>query len=402
MRHLLAAPLICLAALPLAAAAQTVSHSNGTDTFVADPSAALELAAPGDIFVTGGNVTLRGAARGDAHVAGFDLDVDGPVGGDLYAAGVNVALRAPVAEDATIAGWSVRLDADGSVAGNARLVGGTIVVDAPVTGALTVGGSDVTIDAAIGGDVWVTAESLQFGPRARIAGRLVYATVAPLAIPGDVIPADRVTFQPSALPDAMRDAREGLEERRWPAPPGVLSLISGGLLGVVFLLVAGGFFLALAPRLVEGTQAIAAARPGRSLLLGIGGLSLLLGLVPVLAITLIGLPLVPFAILLAVVGWVLGYLLGVYALVRRLAGNLGAQAPAGGAAPAVPEASTPLASRILLLAVGLIVAALLNFVPVLGWGINIAIVLLGLGAITARLLGRLSGRLGATMAPPPA
>lgn len=258
-------------------------------------------------------------------------------------------------------------------------------------------GSEVTINAAVKGDVWEMAETLLFGPRARIDGRPVYSTAAPVAIPAAVVPPERVTFEPSAVPDAMRGARRrGWEERRRPSWPAALSLISGGLIGVAFLLLVGGLLLGLAPRLVETTQAIAAARPGRSLLPGTCALSLLFGLMPVLAITLIGIPLVPVALLLAAVGWLPGYPLGVHAVMRRLVGNSGGRSHAPVSAPAPSEPPYSLLLQILVLAVGLLLAALLNFVPVLGWMANIALVLLGLGAIATRLPDRLTGRPGLT------
>lgn len=396
MNRCLLAIILSLGLLPLAVHAETTLRRNGTDTFVAGPLLPLDTDAPGDLFVVGNGVTLRALTRGNAHVAGFNLDIEAPVAADLYAAGANVELSAPVGRNATMAGWSVRLTETGAVTGNARLAGGTLVVEAPIGGALTVAGSEVTINAAVKGDVWAMAESLVFGPQARIDGRLVYSTVTPITIPASVISQDRVTFEPSAMPDAMRGARHGWEEGRWPSWPAALSFVSGGLIGVAFLLLVGGLFLGLAPRLVETTQALASAHPARSLLLGTGGLSLLFGLVPVLAITLIGIPLVPVALLVAVTGWLLGYLLGVYAVMRRLVGNLGGRSQRPTGAPAPAHSEPPLLSRILILAAGLLLAALLNFVPVLGWMANIALVLLGLGAIAERLLNRLTHRPGLT------
>ena len=44
-----------------------------------------------------------------------------------------------------------------------------------------------------------------------------------------------------------------------------------------------------------------------------------------------------------------------------------------------------------MLAAGLVAFAILNFIPFLGWLINLAVVLLGLGAIAALIAGRLLG-----------
>lgn len=391
-RHLMGA-VLCLAALPFALHAQTTMRANGTDRFVAGPSLPLDQEVPGDLFVAGNNVTLRGHTRDDAHAAGFNLEIGGPVDGNLYAAGANVALEAHVGKDATIAGWSVHLRDTGAVAGNARLGGGTVIVEAPVTGALTAAGSEVTINATVGGDAWIMAERLAFGPRARLDGRLVYSSAEPVTIPAEVVPPDRVTFESSPVPGAVREARRGWEERHWRSWPAMLPVLSGGFLALGFLLFVGALFLGLAPRAVETAQAMATTRPGRVLLLGIGSLSCLFGLVPVLALTLLGLPLVPVALLVAAAGWVLGYLLGIYAMTHRLAAGFRARSRAPASEPGSAEPAYPLVSRILLLAAGLILAALLNFIPILGWMVNVALVLLGLGAIGAGLLDRMGNRL---------
>jgi hypothetical protein len=51
--------------------------------------------------------------------------------------------------------------------------------------------------------------------------------------------------------------------------------------------------------------------------------------------------------------------------------------------------------RLLALAIGVTIAALLNFIPVIGWMANFALVLLGVGAITTGLFYRMFDRFGA-------
>ena len=102
--------------------------------------------------------------------------------------------------------------------------------------------------------------------------------------------------------------------------------------------------------------------------IGILGLAMLLGLLPLCVVTLIGLPFIPIVLLAVMALWIGGYLLGVMGLSMR-AYEAFRPLPAG------------LAPKLLLIAVGLIIVALLNFVPIIGWLLNLAIMFLGLGGI---------------------
>jgi hypothetical protein len=127
---------------------------------------------------------------------------------------------------------------------------------------------------------------------------------------------------------------------------------------------------------------MAHGRPGTTMLLGLVGLSALVGLIPVSAISIVGLPLAPIALLLLILVWLLGYLLGAYVLAMAVARGLGM-----GDDPSIW-------ARIGVLAAAIVGAALLNFIPVIGWMANLALVLLGVGAFTDAILAALVPRTG--------
>ena len=87
--------------------------------------------------------------------------------------------------------------------------------------------------------------------------------------------------------------------------------------------------------------------------------------------TLVAIPLIPIVILAVVLAWTAGYLLGAYVIAWRIA-----------SAFAGPPQTT--AMRLGALAICLVVLALLNFVPVVGWLVNLLVVFLGLGAFVSR------------------
>ena len=359
--------------------ADTQSQELGGDTYLSGSGSAPALNAGRDLLASGRSLVVGGQVAGDLHIAGFDVDVETDVANDVYAAGGSVTLRAPIGEDLSAFGFSLRLSSSADVAGNARLAGGTVIVDGAVDGALIAAGNEVQINGTIGGDVWVTAQTLDFGEDAKIVGTLKYSTPDEVRIPTSVISADKVSFEKLDRMDALSNMRKTWDHDSFDPWPGPASIILSGLLGLAFLIVVGAIFLAFAPKTVEGMRRFTLERPWMTLLTGVIGLSILFGLAPVSAMTLIGIPLLPFIALAILLIWFLGYLLGAYILTMRLW-----LAFRGDKEPDQYAKLGVLAGAVLLM-------ALLNFVPILGWLINFALVLLGVGAMTSAVFQRLAG-----------
>ena len=368
-----------LALTASAAYADPQTLRNGDDLFLSGVSASETLTAPRDVLAAGASVSLRGTVAADTHVAGFDVEIEAATGGSVYAAGATVKLRGTVGQDLNASGFTVSTTPDAVTAGNARMSGGVVTIEGPVTGALTASGGEVTLNAAIGGDAVLAASSLNFGPEARIGGTLRYFAPAAVTIPASVIAPDKVTFVEMKMTDRFRDMRGMMDKDRRPALPGFMSLFAGFLVTLGFLALVGAAFLAFLPGPVESLRQSALARPGRCLMAGFLGLACLFGLVPVSAMTILGLPLVPFVMLATLVLWTLAYLLGAYVLALRLLDALGGATDPGNWA------------RVGALVAGVFIVALLNFIPFLGWMINLTLVLWGLGAMVLMLTARFTG-----------
>jgi hypothetical protein len=368
--------LCLLSAAP--AMADTDEMTLGGDVYVGG-SGTTATAAARDLFVAGGTVTARGSAAGDGHFAGFDVGVETEVAGDVYAAGGAVTIRAAVGEDVTAMGMSVSLADSAGVGGNARLMGGSVVIEGPVAGALLATGGEVVIDAEIAGDVRVAAGELRFGPRARIGGRLDYAGPEELAIPATVIDPARVTFTRAAHMERMAEASREWGGREYPELPGAKAAFGFLVITIGFFVVLAAVALALAPDRVEAMRREALARPGVALLGGVVGLATVFGLVPVAAMTIVGIPLLPVVLLAALILWTLGYAFGVYVVALRVWTMMGGEEPA-------------MAGRLGIYAAGLLVVALLNVVPFAGWALNFTLVLFGIGALAVPVYRRLFTR----------
>lgn len=350
----------------------------GDDLYIAGSGSTGQLTAERDVFATGGAVTMQGEIAEDLHVAGFDIGVEADTNGNVYAVGGAVTLRGVIGKDLSAGGISVRTAPTARTTGNARLFGGTVTIEGPVNGALVVAGGEVILDAVINGDVWITGQSLTFGPEARIGGTLRYASPTEVDVPENVVPADRVTYKRLSNFEMMRDMGETWTDREYPVLPAFISVFAMFVITIAFLVMIGALFLAFTPNLVEKLRNRTVSRPGTTLLGGILGLSALFGLVPVSAMSLVGIPLVPIVVFSIVTMWTLGYVLGVYTLAMRIGSY--------GAVGKEPKLSV----RLVTLAIGLVVVALFNFIPFVGWLANFILVLLGVGAMTTLFIERIS------------
>lgn len=366
-------PLTLSVALANAALAETVTMENGGDTFIAGGTVASTLDTQGDTFVAARSAAARGTTAGDLHAAGFDVSVSADTGDDLYAAGFSVVVRGTVGQDLTAVGFSVRTEATSETAGNARLFGNTLTIDGPVSGALTATGADIILNAPVEGDVRLVAGQITFGPEARVAGTLTYASDTAIEVPERVAPAARVRFERMTTSDPWDEFDEIRQDM--PVLPTFMSVLSGFLITLLFFVVLGAICLGFLPNRTETLRRRVTDAPGKAILLGVIGLSMLFGMVPITVMTIVGLPVVPIALLAIVVMWVLGYALGAYAIAMRLWHGFGG------------EESIGTLGRLLVFAAAITFIALLNFIPFVGWVANYTLVLLGIGGLTNAIFG---------------
>ncbi|WP_429925510.1 hypothetical protein ACQY1H_24060 (plasmid) [Agrobacterium vitis] len=334
----------------------------GGDTYLSGFDA--ELASPGerDVFASGFTIGIDHKIDGNAHAAGADIDIQAPVTGDLEAAALAVRISAPVGRDVSALGASIKITGEAKIGGNARLVAKTLVLEAPVAGSVLAAAQDLRIAAAVSGDVRLVGRAITFAEGARIGGKLFYSAPNPIDIPTSVVSADRIHFEPLSI-GAPRASRDWMHV--WPATSTILFTAVIIISGLVLI---AGLLLSLLPKSSEALQREVIERPFRTMGIGVLGLAMLLGLLPLCVVTLIGLPFVPIVLLAVMALWIGGYLLGVMGLSMR-------------AYKAFRPLPTGLAPKLLLVAVGLIIVTLLNFVPIIGCLLNLAIMFLGLGAI---------------------
>ena len=336
----------------------------GGDRYLAGRSVLASDPTEGDLFAAGERVSISAPVGQSAHIAGRRLRVDASIGGALYAAGYEVRVDAPVAGAASLAGAEVLISEQ--IGGNLRATGSEVMVEAPVMGAAVLAGSEVVLSAAIAGDAAIAAESILFEEGASVAGQLTLYVDDPdeVVVPVSVAPADRVE---------ILDAREFEPPRGdfWGAPqPSVFSQLVRFVIGVIVVAAIAVLVALAVPERLAGMRARVQEHPWRSLWSGILGLSTIIGLGVVAALTVIGIPLLPAALLVAVLGGLAGYVLGTYFLGGALWRGLRREDP------------QTLMHKAALAGLGALAAALVGLIPYVGWLFMLALALTGLGAIT--------------------
>jgi len=328
-------------------------RSLGADRFVAGGSALVTQPVAGDLVAAGGQVDVFETVGGDAVLAGGRVRLDAAAGQDLYAAGGRVAVNAPVARNARIAGGNVLVGPRTRIGGSASIAGGTVDLLGAVDGYVQAAAGRLYIDAPVAGDVEAIAREIELGPKARIGGRLRYASEIDLVRHADA----------QVLGGVERFALDLRIEPHRREARALAGLWTAGLM------LLGAVLVLAFPQTSRRVAASARERFGWCLVLGFVGLVTIPAAALLCAITGIGLPLALVAVLayfgLLLVGYVAaGAALGSLALERWSAGR-----------------ATRAGSRAAAAALGVLVLALLAWVPFVGAAIALVALLAGLGAI---------------------
>ena len=269
-----------------------------------------------------------------------DVTVDDPVAGDVHSAFGDIRINERVGEDV-----------------NSGM--GDIEVRAPVDGEVDAGFGDVYVDSVVGGDVDVDHGDVRLGPNARVRGDVRCSNGEVYDEPGSAV--DGAMMTTGMTPDIDGDfgGFELFDFVGW-----IFATAAFVACSVLLAVLAPGPLLAAARRAEES--------PGWSLLFGIASVPSVVVLSVVLAISLVGIPLLlllapAYLALLFFGALVAAYFVGrkvVFATGRYRAGN------------------------VLAAVVGAVIFSGAHLIPVLGHLILYALALLGTGAAILALLSR--------------
>jgi cytoskeletal protein CcmA (bactofilin family) len=295
-----------------------------------------------DAWLAGGTVMLSGRVGDDARLAGQAVIVDGEIGGDLLAAAT-----------------TLRVSSRTVIGGEAALYGMDILCKGRVGGRLRIKGSKVTLGGTVAGPVEITASEISVLRGTRIDGDLHYLCPKELFLDESVVLGGELLRR--SPPETA--TAPGLHALLFQ-----LGLMFGSLaVGVPFLAV----FPACAGRAVRALR----TQSWKCLLTGIVAGLLMICLIPLSALTLLGMPMALMLacslILLSYIGKIMvGLALGGWALRRRGAQSFG--------------------NALLTLVAGMLLIYGGSALPVIGNAVWLAAVVLGMGALLLALFEQAS------------
>jgi cytoskeletal protein CcmA (bactofilin family) len=266
----------------------------------------------GDYAAAGGDIYITHPISGDASLAGGSVEVRAPVGDDLRVAGGKVRIDAAVGGELLVMGGNISLEPGSVVARDARLYGSKVTIAGRVEDDLDVKAERVIINGEVKGDARLTADSIELGPLARIEGNLRYISAH------EPVRADGAQVNGNVTRDerAARRARERHEERmvRSYRGPGWL----GGILAFLGVLAVAALLLLAAPGFAAASAQRVRTTPWTALGLGLATLLALPMLAVLLFVTVLGIPIAFALVALYPVALLLGFVVSVVFVARRL------------------------------------------------------------------------------------
>jgi cytoskeletal protein CcmA (bactofilin family) len=425
----------------LASPAQAYTPLSGEDVIIEEGEVIDD-----DLYVTANTFILRGTVKGDLIVFGTVVKIDptGVVEGDLMAAGQGVSIQGRVLDDVRIAGatlvlgpgavvggdvlaagYSVDLQSGSQVQGDVTVAGSLISLSSQVAGDLLSGSAGFRLDGAIMGNAKITvggAEDispinpfmfmptvpelpqvvtvpggLSFGPNAMIGGDLTYIAPTQVTIPEGVV-AGQVTYNAPPPEKAAETAPPPTETEIF------LKWFIGLVRTLVTLLLVGLLIGWLFPGLLRQSAITLNSRLWESLLWGVIGVVgfgfglFLIGFVTIVVMLILGLltlgDLVGTTLMLGM--WLGFTLILAYKILATYVAKIVVSACLG--RWILGKISSPAAEhRVWPVVLGVVILVLLWSIPIVGWLVNLAVILFGLGAVL--LLAR--GWLRARKAPAP-
>lgn len=311
---------------------------------------------------TGGTVTVAAGETVDGlSVVAGTVVVSGTVDGNLEGAAgsIVIAPSGVVTGDVSAAAGSVRIDGrvDGSVdTGTSSVI---LSADGRIGGDLTAGAESVLIAGEIGGDAVLGAERVTLAQTGSVGGDLRYSPDGQFVDEGGAV-GGAVVADSTIGGDGF----------------GVFQFPNTLFTGYVMLvnLVLGAILLAVLPGFSGRVGTTVGEEPLRSAGFGVAALvGIPIGLA-LLAVTVVGIPLMLAGVFLyALLLWV-GLVYGRFAVAVWLLGQFDVD------------------NRWLALVVGIVGLGLLGQLPFVGWLLTLGTFLLGLGAVTSGIVRSLRGR----------
>lgn len=311
----------------------------------------------GDAWLAGNTIHVTGIVSGNLYAAGSEVVIDGVVHGNAHIMGSKVTVNGTIEGVLYTAGSQITISKTAHVGGGMVAAGSLIEDNGTIGGQVYAYGNEVKINGPINGNVTLHASQIELTDQAQIAGDLRYDQNAKTTIANDKLISGSVTKieAPVNKSNPILDRLQSL----------VFGLLAGLLLGLVIVSILPGSSVAVADFIQ--------AKPGQSVLAGLGFLIVVPIVAVLVLVTTIGLTLA------AVVGMTyLSVLIVSQTFVGLWLGRLILKNPK-------PKFIMNLNS----LLIGLGILSIIGLVPILGPLVGFVVVCVGSGALVLRSYDRL-------------
>jgi len=313
----------------------------------------------GDAYIAGGQLLIDGVINGDLLVAGGTITISGEVSQDVRVAGGQIIFKGNVGQNVTVGGGNIDFTDSANIGGSIVGGGGNITISSPVGRDIKVGTGNLTLSSEIAGDVEAGTESLRLTPDALVGGNLTYWSEEDANIADEQV-AGEITQKkvPGLTPSEKEEVGKGFQQ-------GLAALATAARLYTFFsFLLVGLLFIHFYPNYTNKTTQILEERPWASLGVGLAALVLIPFAFVLLLITIIGIPLamillVAYGIYIYLSQFVLMLWLGKLILAKL----------------------DKKSSQYLAFVTGLLIFAVLGFIPVVSVFVKMAGLLFGFGAM---------------------
>lgn len=316
----------------------------------------------GDVYAAGGQVFIDGVVNGDVLVAGGVVKISGVITQDVRAAGGQLTISGNVEGNVTIGGGNVDISESAQVSGNVVAGAGNLTISGPIEGNIMAGAGNFILESSVGGDVETGVGVLRITPNGSVDGNLTYYSDTEASIDEKASIAGEIMRK--EVPEKFSEGMEKAKEMK--VSPMEMGAIFAGvtlaakIIGAISTLIIGLILLKLYPNYLGKVADNINKKPWPSL--GIGFIALIATPVAgvILLITLVGIPL---ALMLFAIYGIYLYLAKVF-VVYWIGEKIFSEKTKKG----------------WLLLGGVVVFAVITFIPVIGGLARFLTVLFGLGA----------------------
>ncbi|MBU1017417.1 FapA family protein [Patescibacteria group bacterium] len=311
----------------------------------------------GDLILGGGRIMVDAVISQDLMLGGGEIRVKGEVRDDARVAGGNIMINALIKDDLIVAGGNIELGENGFVGSDMTVAGGNVVINGQINGSLQGTAGNLYINNVINGDVsLISVEELTFGPQGKVMGNLLYRSSAPSKTANEDTVLGVIDYKPTEFTVSNQDFRT--------IASGVIAGLS--VFSFLSLLLAGLIILVLFRFYMPNAVQTVYQKPMASV--GIGFLVLIL------------MPIAAVLFLITGIGWIFFFILLALWLIALFFAKLIAALMIGMKLVRLTDKSGFL--RVYgSFALGALIYVLLTLIPIVGWIIKFALILMGLGGM---------------------